>query len=451
MLPVGIIIGDLEENIIIVNKTMAEMLQTTEKELIQRNLLDFVHETDKPKVQSEMKKRVRGITSSYDITLVRADGQSRIFNIVASPLTNNEGLIDRTVGSFLDVTDERQMENRLKIAIRRSMDAIIMMDTKGKVLLWNPAAEQMFGYSEEEAVGMEIHRTLTPSRYYDSHKKGHKQFLLTGSGPAVGKIVVLEGIRKNGEEFPLSLAINAIRLSDGWGALASIRDITERVKLEEDQLDQQKELEIYSSLLRHDLKNDLGVILGNVDLARLIVGKGGNGELCEIIDSIEAISNRMVNLISVFSQPLGLGGSNIAEQLNSVVVQTNKAYPKLTVNLHIQEDAEKLSVPGSRLLVMVWENLIRNTVVHADESSIVDIHLSQNNDTIHVVVSDNGKGISENVIKNLFQKGVSTKGGGLGLYLSKKIIQSIGGSINIVASDTHQGAVFSIILPILQK
>jgi len=286
ILPVGIIIGDLEENIIIVNKTMAEMLQTTEKELIQRNLLDFVHEVDKPKVQSEMKKRGKGVTSSYDITMVRADGQSRIFNIVAGPLRNNKGLIDRTIGSFLVVTDEREKENRLEIAVKRSMDAVIMMDTKGKVLLWNPAAEQMFGYSEEEALGMDIHRTLTPVRYYDLHKKGHKQFLLTGSGPAIGKIVVLAGIRKNGEEFPLNLAINAIRLGDGWGALASIRDISENVKLEEDKLDQQRELEIYSSLLRHDLKNDLGVILGNIDLARLIIGEGGNKELFEIIDSI---------------------------------------------------------------------------------------------------------------------------------------------------------------------
>jgi len=451
ILPVGIIIGDLEENIIIVNKTMAEMLQTTEKELIQRNLLDFVHEVDKPKVQSEMKKRGKGVTSSYDITMVRADGQSRIFNIVAGPLRNNKGLIDRTIGSFLDVTDEREKENRLEIAVKRSMDAVIMMDTKGKVLLWNPAAEQMFGYSEEEALGMDIHRTLTPVRYYDLHKKGHKQFLLTGSGPAIGKIVVLAGIRKNGEEFPLNLAINAIRLGDGWGALASIRDISENVKLEEDKLDQQRELEIYSSLLRHDLKNDLGVILGNIDLARLIIGEGGNKELFEIIDSIEAISDRMTNLISVFSHPIGSGGSNIVEQLNSVVAQARKAYPKLTVNLYTEDDAEKLAVPGSRLLVMVWENLIRNTVVHAGESSIVEIHISKKDDTIQVVVSDNGEGISEEVIANLFQKGVSTKGGGLGLYLSKKIIQSIGGSISVVTSNSYQGAVFKIVLPIIQR
>jgi len=121
------------------------------------------------------------------------------------------------------------------------------------------------------------------------------------------------------------------------------------------------------------------------------------------------------------------------------------------VNLYTEDDAEKLAVPGSRLLVMVWENLIRNTVVHAGESSIVEIHISKKDDTIQVVVSDNGEGISEEVIANLFQKGVSTKGGGLGLYLSKKIIQSIGGSISVVTSNSYQGAVFKIVLPIIQR
>jgi len=159
----------------------------------------------------------------------------------------------------------------------------------------------------------------------------------------------------------------------------------------------------------------------------------------------------MTNLISVFSHPIGSGGSNIVEQLNSVVAQARKAYPKLTVNLYTEDDAEKLAVPGSRLLVMVWENLIRNTVVHAGESSIVEIHISKKDDTIQVVVSDNGEGISEEVIANLFQKGVSTKGGGLGLYLSKKIIQSIGGSISVVTSNSYQGAVFKIVLPIIQR
>ncbi len=101
--------------------------------------------------------------------------------------------------------------------------------------------------------------------------------------------------------------------------------------------------------------------------------------------------------------------------------------------------------------MIVGENLIRNTVVHAGESSIVDIYLSRIDDTIQVVVSDNGEGISENVIENLFKKGVSTKGGGLGLYLSKTIIQSIGGSITIDTSNSNQGAVFRIVLPIIQR
>ncbi len=99
---------------------------------------------------------------------------------------------------------------------------------------------------------------------------------------------------------------------------------------------------------------------------------------------------------------------------------------------------------------MVWENLIRNAVEHAGESSIIDIEISREENSILVLFSDNGPGVLEKVRKRLFQKGTTTVEGGLGLYLSREIIQSIGGTIELVTDESVEGAKFKIILPIVE-
>jgi signal transduction histidine kinase len=235
---------------------------------------------------------------------------------------------------------------------------------------------------------------------------------------------------------------------DGESIVQTVREITQRKAAEDELKNRENELAIYSSLLRHDLSNDLGVIFGNIDIARLVVSE--SEELIETLDSIEAICNRMQGLITVFSKPDDSTELKLIKQLNSVVATNNTVNPNLTINIHTQEAEENLSVPASRLMIMVWENLIRNAVEHAGESSIIDIEISREKNSILVLFSDNGPGVSEKVRKRLFQKGTTTVEGGLGLYLSREIIQSIGGTIELVTDESVEGAKFKIILPIVE-
>ncbi len=238
---------------------------------------------------------------------------------------------------------------------------------------------------------------------------------------------------------------------DGESVVQTVRDITLWKTAEAETKTHEKELEIYTSLLRHDLSNDLGVIFGNIDIARLLLGEGENEELLDTIDSIEAICNRMKGLITVFIRPVDSIENVLVEQLESIVATNKTVNPNLTINIHAQGASENLSVPASRLLAMVWENLIRNATEHAGENSIVDIQISREDNMVHVIVSDNGPGISEKIREKLFQKGVTTQEGGFGLYLSKQIIQLIGGSIELVIDESVQGAKFKIILPIVPE
>ena len=112
-------------------------------------------------------------------------------------------------------------------------DAVIMLDTKGKILFWNPAAQRIFGYSSDEAIGMDMHRSLAPQRYQEVIKKGFSVFGKTGQGMAVGKTLELAAMHKDGHEFPIELSVAATQLNDEWHAVGIIRDITKRKRAEE--------------------------------------------------------------------------------------------------------------------------------------------------------------------------------------------------------------------------
>jgi PAS domain S-box-containing protein len=113
-------------------------------------------------------------------------------------------------------------------------DAIIMMGPKGEISFWNPAAERIFGYSRNEAIGKHLHSLLAPGRFHEAYQKGLSYFQKTGQGDALGKTLKLEAIRKNGEEFDIELSVNSVHLGGKWHAVGIIRDMSESKKTEAD-------------------------------------------------------------------------------------------------------------------------------------------------------------------------------------------------------------------------
>jgi signal transduction histidine kinase len=134
--------------------------------------------------------------------------------------------------------------------------------------------------------------------------------------------------------------------------------------------------------------------------------------------------------------------------VRTVSSQAQGAHAILTVNVTVDDDAEALAIGSNRLLPMVFENLLRNAAAHAGEKPIVDIIVSKEGSNVQVLVSDNGPGVPEEVRNRLFHRGVSTSGGGLGLYLSKSIVNAMNGSIELMDTDPGVGATFKILLPL---
>jgi diguanylate cyclase (GGDEF)-like protein/PAS domain S-box-containing protein len=145
------------------------------------------------------------------------------------------------VALIIDVTERRAMEKELQerneilsTIMESARDAIIMIDNKGNVTFWNPAAERLFGYSREEVMGKELHRLMIQDeRLYEVYKEAFKRFQLSGKRNAVGKTIELKAKHKDGYEIDVELSLSAVKIKDTWHALGIVRDISERKKYEE--------------------------------------------------------------------------------------------------------------------------------------------------------------------------------------------------------------------------
>jgi len=132
-------------------------------------------------------------------------------------------------------TDEalRRSEARKAAVLETALDAIVSIDNESKVIEWNPAAERIFGYSRELALGRDMTELIIPRSNTELHRKGIARFLQTGRGRMLGHRTEVMAMRANGAEFPVELTVTKIP-GDGPPVYTSfIRDITERRRTEE--------------------------------------------------------------------------------------------------------------------------------------------------------------------------------------------------------------------------
>jgi signal transduction histidine kinase len=168
------------------------------------------------------------------------------------------------------------------------------------------------------------------------------------------------------------------------------------------------------------------------------------GTVKEYIKTVEAASERMVHLLDIFGRPGAADERNLINIIERVKKQAEKAHPNLSVV--IQSKLSIVELQSARLIAIVFDNLLRNSAEYSDGDVAVLIEVSVDGDTIETIISDNGPGIPDEIRPSIFERGTSTTGGGFGLYLSKKVVEGYGGSIELITKD--QGTSYRITLPI---
>lgn len=291
-------------------------------------------------------------------------------------------------------------------------------------------------------VKLEIGKEILTSVNYQ-HSQCHLESEIKISEVSIGKLTV-----SYLEEFPDQDEGPFLKQErDMIETLANeLARFIERRQLLESKEQQHRELTLYSSLLRHDIKNDLGIILANIDLLQMIL-IDSEDEVKETIQSSEAACNRILTLLNSFKRNSEVVEQNLYQLISRVSRQAQDIHEGLTVDVYAPETLDCLFIPKSNLLPLVFENLLRNAAIHAGDSCRVTIELNCRDEEVFLRFSDNGPGIAKEIRPRLFQKGVSTRGGGLGLYLSRQVIETIGGSIELVVDEFLEGAVFDIKLP----
>ena len=151
---------------------------------------------------------------------------------------------------FYDITHNKKIEKALKDSEEKfrkitnsSNDAIILIDNNEKIAMWNIAAYRIFGYSEEEVLGKNLHDILPPMKHRDKAHSAFALFRKSGKGNIINRKVELIGLKKDGTTFPLELSLSAIKIDNKWNAAGMVRDITVRKEYEKAFADSKNKIE----------------------------------------------------------------------------------------------------------------------------------------------------------------------------------------------------------------
>lgn len=236
---VGEIIWETDKDGVLqfITDDIQSVLGYSPEEMQGRTMSVFLPEEDADDYE-HWRKRVYGRRRSFSNTEARTvdkSGNQVWLQLSGAPYYDSEDNFQGFRGAALDITERRADEIAIKASERKlralaesAYDAIVMVDAKGRVSFWNDSAEHLFGYTEEEVLGQDIHPLVAPPETHDDAAKGMEEFTKSGTGPAVGAITEMEAVHKDGTRFEVERSIASFRLSGEWYAVATIRDISER-------------------------------------------------------------------------------------------------------------------------------------------------------------------------------------------------------------------------------
>ncbi len=351
-------------------------------------------------------------------------------------------------------------------------EAMIVIEERGVIQSFSSAAERLFGYRPDEAVGHNI-KMLMPSPYRESHDHYLQRYLDTGERHIIGVGRIAVGQRKDGSTFPMELAVGEMTMGSGRFFTGFIRDLTERQKTEARLQELQSELAHISRLsamgemastLAHELNQPLSAISNYLMGSRRLLADDTDERSAILRDALEKATDQSIragHIIRRLRDFVSRGESerrveNITRLVEEASALALVGVKDRDIRVHFYFDPAVGSVLADRVQVQqVLLNLIRNAVDAMEESSLRNLSISTariEGQFARVGVGDTGIGITPDVADQLFTPFVSTKrhGMGVGLSISRTIVEAHGGRI-WAEPNPAGGTIFHFTLPIVDE
>lgn len=339
-------------------------------------------------------------------------------------------------------------------------DAIVVSDRDGRIVLWNPAAVSLFGYSAEEARGRDV-RMVIPERLRERHDQGIRRFRGSGTGPLMesGAVLELPALRKDGSEIVVEMTLS--RVEDN--VLAIIRDVTERVRLraavdaDRRRLREANEaLESFAYVVGHDLKEPVRAVDAYLDAVAESIR---DPEALEALHRAQEANRRMRTLLEGLLE--WSRGTITPLDLERTDLETVLRGPCRARYQHmLEERGARIELRGpypplqatEGLLCQVFGNLILNAVRHnpRPDPRVVVHALGVEEGAAVVAVRDNGPGIPREVrerIERMRATRPTTVRGGFGMTIALRAAHLLGGRLEIGDADGG-GAEIRVYIPV---
>ncbi len=417
---------------------------------------------------ADPRKRAMG-AGGLELWGLRKDGTEFPAEISLSPLETAHGVF--AITAIRDVSTRRRIESKFKGLLEAAPDAMVITDQRGRIVLVNAQAEQLFGYKREELLGQMV-EVLIPKRFRGNHPAHRQAYFREPRTRPMGAAGALElwGLRRDGVEFPVEISLSPLETEEGLLAMTAIRDITDRKRAEEERArlhERTKELEAlktkFFANVSHELRTPLALILGPVEkrLAQADLDPDMRRDLELVHRNARALVRQVNDLLDVAKLEAGkMRPDYVRCDVGRVISQVASNFEGLagqrgivlTVTVPAACDGEIDPDKLQRILLNLLSNAFKFTPdggrIRCSASLVGDRLLS-------IEVADSGPGIPHEFREAVFDRFQQLEpphgrhvGTGLGLAIARDLTQLHGGRIAI-GEAPEGGALFSVELPLV--